>query len=96
MPTKRTRVNRTPASKITPEAVEAFRAGDHNALHTALGLKPWEINPLEAVGACPYSDNTGGAKSWPQAQELRRELQRMINVKSNQFQKLDTDKIEKT
>jgi hypothetical protein len=29
--------------KVTPEAIEAWRAGDYWALHAALGLKLWEI-----------------------------------------------------
>lgn len=79
MPRKRRAEKRT-RFKITPEAIEAFRAGDQWALHRALGLKLWEINPL-TVGddePCPYPLNSGGYDSWPQAVELRRALQEAL------------------
>ena len=38
--TNRTPINRARRRKITPEAVEAYRAGDYMRLHKALGLMP--------------------------------------------------------
>lgn len=64
---------------VTPEAVEAFRAGDWIGLHRALRLKPWQASPLDATtdeppqGLCdqpgPYRD------SWARARSLRLELE---------------------
>ncbi len=45
MPVKRRTLKGTP-HRITPEAVDAFRAGDYLGLHRALGLAPWETSPL--------------------------------------------------
>jgi hypothetical protein len=63
---------------ITPDATAAFQAGEAMALHRALGLRPWEISPLECAGACTYPAGTGGAESWPQAQAMQAELIRRI------------------
>ncbi len=46
MTTKRTPLRRNARVRITPEAVEAYKAGDYIRLHTALGLKPCEVSPL--------------------------------------------------
>ncbi len=72
------------AHRITPEAVEAFRAGDFLRLHQALGLQPWEVSPLplsiQALGCDqnPPPDwahpSSGWFDSWEQAQELQRLL----------------------
>jgi hypothetical protein len=63
--------------RVTPEAVAAYRAGDADALRRALRLKPWEASPLD-VGehGCVYPLGTAYAQSWPQALELRQELDR--------------------
>lgn len=74
MPTKRKNLTRKSTVRITRDALEAFEKGDH-ALHRALGLKPWEISPLDATGSCPYPASTAGAASWPQAVELRKLLE---------------------
>jgi hypothetical protein len=77
MPIKR-RMPKGRLHRVTPAAVDAFRAGDYAALHRALGLRPWETSPLEVDdGPCPWSGNSAGAASWPQAQELRDELLRL-------------------
>lgn len=46
MPLKR-RLEKTRDHRLTPEAVEAFMAGDWLALHQALGLRPWQASPLD-------------------------------------------------
>ena len=81
MPVKR-RTAKGRAHRITPEAVEAFKAGDFLALHQALGLKPWEVSPLplniEPLGCDQTSREgeqpSGWFASWEQAQELQRLL----------------------
>ena len=64
--------NRT---RITPAAVEAYRAGNRLELHRALNLPPWQPSPLDAVGACPWPPSTAGGRTWAKALELREELQ---------------------
>jgi hypothetical protein len=73
MPIKRRRAKRTEHA-ITPEAIAAFRRGDRECLHRALGLKPWHPSPLEAEGDTPWTGGSMGAKSWALAVELRAEL----------------------
>lgn len=46
MATKRRPINRARRRKITPDAVEAYLAGDYHRQHAALGLMPWEGSPL--------------------------------------------------
>ncbi len=83
MPTKRRRTIRSTKGRITAEAVEAFEAGDFHALHSALGLGPWEPSPLpesiEPLGVDPdnppRADGTCWAEAWPKVVELQRELQ---------------------
>jgi hypothetical protein len=69
--------------RITPEAIEAFRAGDYDRLHRALGLPPWHPSPLPlevhglGVNQRPVAPAPGGcawAEFWPAAQELQRLL----------------------
>lgn len=60
--------NRT---RITPAAVEAFKAGDVAELRKALQLRPWETSPLDAVGACPWPPSSAGGRTWAKALELR-------------------------
>lgn len=78
MPVK-LRTPKTKRSLVTPAAVEAFRAGDSDALYQALGLKPWEWSPLEAVGEPPayLARNEWQLRLYREAQELRRELEAM-------------------
>jgi len=66
---------RTPnRTRITPAAVEAYRAGNRLELHRALNLPPWQASPLDAVGACPWPERSAGALSWASSVRLREEL----------------------
>lgn len=76
MPTKRKRKGRGLASRITPEAIAAWSAGDSVALKRALRLPPWQLSPLDAVGDCPWHGLTAGATTWPDSVALREELSR--------------------
>ena len=61
----------------TPRVViEAYEAGDDEALRALLDLKPWEVSPLDADGLCPYSPTSAGTMSWAKAAALREELER--------------------
>lgn len=74
MPIKR----RTPKARdhrVTPAAVEAYRAGDWMGLHRALGLRPWQASPLDVPMGNPYPDGSPWAASWPLAAALRAELE---------------------
>lgn len=75
MPVKR-RVSKHKENRITPEAIEAFRAGDRLELRRALGLAPWEESPLDvdADTPCAYSAMTGAALSHAKILDLRAEL----------------------
>ena len=73
MPTKRQRVTRSLVARITPEAIEAWRAGRWIDLQRALRLPPWHTSPLDADGDCP-TDNTAGASTWPESACLRAQL----------------------
>lgn len=77
MPTTRKRKTRGASTQLTAAVVEAYRHGDDDALRLALGLRPWEISPLEICDGerCPYPPETAGAESWPRALELRRVLE---------------------
>jgi hypothetical protein len=79
VPTKRTKRVRTQGRRITPEALEAFKAHDNLALHRALGLKPWERSPLDVDLAVKPPAMPGGEiaylETWPQAYELREALE---------------------
>jgi hypothetical protein len=87
MPTNRTPIHRLPTTRVTPEAVEIFRqmrkaryGSDrwwdwHAKLHSALKLAAWQwpaVSRLDA--ACEYTAGSGGARWFPQAQALYREL----------------------
>ena len=74
MPVKR-RLAKVKENRITPAAVIAFRAGDREALHRALALRPWEVSPLDVhEGESPWPGNSGGAQSWEKAKLLSAEL----------------------
>ena len=76
MTTKRTPLRRDMRRRITPEAIAAVRRIEiaqnsdewwaaHNALHEALGLKPWEWPAIEHPEAqCPYPAGSFAAKQW--------------------------------
>jgi hypothetical protein len=74
MPTKR-RVDKARRHRISAEALAAYRAKDCNALHRALSLRPWEVSPLRVDQGPPPDGPTAYAASWPQAQQLQRELE---------------------
>lgn len=78
MPIKR-RLAKGIAHKITPEAIEAFRAGDWLGLHRALGLAPWQPSPIDTDTPEPPAwatqrGKTGWAEEWPMVFELRQAL----------------------
>jgi hypothetical protein len=65
--------------QFSDEIVDAFARRDHRTLYTLLGLKPWEISPLDADdGPCPYPGTCAGAQSWPHAQRVRRALEKAV------------------
>lgn len=72
--------------RITDEAVEAYIARDVSRLHRALGLRPWEVSPLRRSvtalgvdqGAAPPGGGSPWLESWPQAQELQRQLEAAV------------------
>ena len=74
MPTKRQRATRNQRTRITPDAIAAFKSGDHTGLHQLLRLKPWEVSPLDAEGECLWPETSAGGNSWPQAVALREEI----------------------
>jgi hypothetical protein len=64
--------------------LKAYRNGDEEKLALYLGLKPWQASPLDMETSdepCTHPPETEYAKSWPNAQELRRQLK--PPVKSN-------------
>lgn len=76
MPVKR-RIAKGRTHRVTPEAVAAFRDGDHAGLHRALGLRPWQVSPLDVDGGpSPWSAGSAGGMTWAHAQELRNELEK--------------------
>lgn len=76
MPTKRTRTARGTRQRVTERAVAAFKAKEWMTLHRELGLKPWEMSPLDVDdGPCPDHRCGPYGASWPKAQALRAELE---------------------
>ena len=82
MPIKR-RNAKARAHRVTPDAIEAYVAGDYMRLHRALGLKPYQMSPLplsvEPLGCDPDEPptgrpGTGWEASWPLACELQADL----------------------
>ena len=47
MPTNRKPLRRNLRRRISPAAVAGWQAADYHALHSALGLSPWEMSPLQ-------------------------------------------------
>jgi hypothetical protein len=77
MPLKRIKA-KARSHRITPEVLAAYQAGDHLLLHRRLGLNVWEASPLDVDSSdqpSPWPEGSGGARSWPQAQHLRAELE---------------------
>lgn len=75
MSTPRRRTRAPAAHSITPAAVAAYRSGDQHTLHAELHLPPWQVSPLDAVGDCPWPQNSAGAITWPASAALRAELE---------------------
>lgn len=61
--------------RIPRAVIEAYEAGDDDTVRALLDLKPWEVSPLDADGACPYSPTSAGTTSWAKAAALREELE---------------------
>lgn len=76
MPTKRQRRVRPFQHRITERAIEAFRAGESLVLHRELGLRPWEVSPLDARLPEPPEFATYGYEA---AHELWLELLAAVN-----------------
>jgi hypothetical protein len=74
VPIKR-RVDKARRHRLSPEAIAAYRAKDCNALHRALSLRPWMASPLRVDQGPGPGGPTAYAASWPQAQQLQRELE---------------------
>ncbi len=62
-------------TRVTQEAVDAFRAGDSKTLGRLLRLPPWQESPLCATGDCPWPEGSGGAVTWADSVALRQELE---------------------
>ena len=77
MPVKQ-RPHKARRHRITPEAVEAFVAGERTTLHRALDLRPWQPSPLETdADAPPGWSRPGGPwhDAWGLVRGLRVELE---------------------
>jgi hypothetical protein len=64
--------------KFPPKVLKAYRNGDEEKRALYLGLKPWQASPLDMETSdepCTHPPETEYAKSWPNAQELRRQLE---------------------
>ena len=75
MPTKR-RTTKMTAHRVTAEAVEAFRAEDLVRLHMLLGLRPWQVSPLDVETAHGEHQTNAWGTSFALARELRAVLLR--------------------
>ncbi len=84
MPLKKRNAKAKP-HRVTPEAVEAFRLGDHIGLHRALGLKPWHPNPLDVDDPEPpawVGPTHAWAETWRIMAGLRADLEEAAQVGS--------------
>jgi hypothetical protein len=74
----RTPLKRRGAFHINEAAVLAWKACDHNALHQALGLKPWDPSPLPAavtdLGVDGSDENAWEVDTWHESIALQKEL----------------------
>ena len=69
-----------PKTRITPEAIAAYEAEDGMTLHVALGLKPWEMSPLQ-VHEIPEPSRDSPypwLRSWWKITRLREELEAAV------------------
>ena len=88
MPTKRRPLKRETRRRVTPAAVEAYKARDYMRLHLALGLMPWQPSPLplevEGLGV-DQGPPPEWVRSYPERVadwELAQRLQRELEVES--------------
>ena len=62
--------------EITRPMIDAYKAKDRVRLHRLLGLKPWQINPLDAHKYGPDNTPVGYLESLPAARAMRRRLEK--------------------
>lgn len=75
MPAKR-RLPKTRAHRITDAALRAFRGGQIISLHRELGLRLWQVSPIEVDGPdVPANAAPGDKESWALAWELRQQME---------------------
>jgi hypothetical protein len=69
--------------QLTPQAIEAWTAGDRHACHQALGIEPWDHSPFDVTRETPPdwlmtmargADLVAGPDNWARAWALRRAL----------------------
>jgi hypothetical protein len=79
--TKRTSTGRT-NRKISPAAIEAWKAGDRQAVYFTLGLRPWHphVFDVDVDAPCPSDDGTAWSQDYGQIVELRREMIRLAGL----------------
>jgi len=71
---KRIRKARPALAKVNAAAVSAYRAGDHLALHQALGLRPWQLSRLDVTDdVSRHWESEVHNRAWAYA--LRKELE---------------------
>jgi hypothetical protein len=99
MPSKRTRVGRHLAQRLTPQALDAYRNRDFFALHMALSLRPWHRSPLP-ISECELGVDQGEPpepagrpgipnpwrESWYAARELQAEFEAVISETADKSQ----------
>ena len=66
--------------RITRAMLAAYINNDDNELRRLLGLRPWELSPLDAFGACNRAPGTMSAQSWPKAVALREALEEVAKT----------------
>ena len=76
MPTRRRPKPQFIPHRITPAAVQAFRAGDALRLHDVLALSDWQVSPLDVDVAHGEGEPTAWGHSFVLARELRAVLMR--------------------
>jgi hypothetical protein len=76
--TKRTPNGRT-SRRITPAAIEAWKAGDRQAVYFALQLRPWHphVFDVDVDAPLPPDDGTAWSQDYGQIVELRKEMIRL-------------------
>ncbi len=87
MPTKRKRrTHGLAADTISSAAIAAFKAGDWHGVNRALGIRPWQISPMDAHKYSETISTVHGNTIWldslPRAKHLRAELERLTGTKA--------------